>query len=47
MIIASGDQWSIVKKDDRSFSIMEHAGTVLSAIVDISIFFWYGELCGS
>ena len=47
MIMASGDQWSIMKIDDQSFSIMGHAGTVPSEVVDIYIFCWYGELCGT
>ena len=30
--------------DYQSFFIMEHAGTLLSDIVDIYIFNWYGDL---
>ena len=45
MIIASGDWlWMIMKMDYQSFVIMDHAGTLLSDIVDIYIFYWYGKL---
>ena len=40
VIKASGDQWSIMKIDDQSVSIIEQADTVLSEIVNIYIFCW-------
>ena len=47
MIMTSGDRWSILKINDQSFSIMEHTDIVLSEVVDIYIFYWYGKLGGS
>ena len=45
MIIASGGWlWMIMKMDYQSLVIMDHAVTLLSDIVDIYIFYWYGEL---
>ena len=38
--MASGNRWSIMKIDDRSFSIMVQADTVVREIVDIYIFGW-------
>ena len=40
MIMASGDQTSIMEMDAPSFSIMEFAGTLLSEVVNIYIFCW-------